>query len=198
MPFPSAATATRRPRSPTEGRRPRGQWKSFLGTRVVSLSSHGRTHLNRGGSRRQPPAKWVGPGGDPNAPGADATRPQWTYAASRRCARRSSGRVLDDQHGWLVGVGLADVDHPQRLAPERDRVPPHPLFGATVVNDGGSAGAPSAVSRRDVHVIRTPSVGPEGMSSVSRGPPRRLDRRCAAHEIAPLVKQSVATRAERR
>src|SRR5262245_49927988 len=33
-------------------------------------------------------------------------------------------------------------------------VSPGTHFGATVVNDGGSAGAPTAVSRRNVHVIR--------------------------------------------
>jgi hypothetical protein len=71
--------------------------------------------------------------------------------------RRSFGHVLD-QPRVPVDTAVAELDHPQRLVAQWDRVAARQLQ-ATVFNVGGSAAAPSAVSSLNVNAIGLLSAG---------------------------------------
>jgi hypothetical protein len=88
-----------------------------------------------------------GPGGGPNAMAlTPEPGPSRTHGTSARGARRSLGRVLDDQDRRLVLVRDDDRDDAQHpAAPERDRVADAPV-GTAVLSVGGSAGVPSSRS----------------------------------------------------
>jgi hypothetical protein len=60
--------------------------------------------------------------------------PTRTYDTSWRRARRSSGQVLNDQDGRLVGVIVANANDLERpFRPERDRVAGPPVHDHRVV-----------------------------------------------------------------
>jgi hypothetical protein len=93
--------------------------------------------------------------------------PLGSYDTSGRVARRTFGHVLNDQHGRLVGVVVANANDLKRSARAQwDRVAGLPP-GATVRKLGGSAGVPSSRSSLKVKAIQFSYPGPDGELSVS-------------------------------